>query len=599
MEDHMHKFLHTYFILTSIVILIAATSILSAQVTFTQSDATNQGITTTDGMQGFAWGDYDGDGDMDLFQSGVGNPSILYNNDVLGDSGKFVDVTAQGVLVDSTGGYAEGAIWLDYNNDGHLDLLSVDAGLKLYKNDGGGASFTDVSVETGLSDIDAGVQLWQITAADFEHDGDLDLAIAGGDQGAGSDALPTRLLIYDEGTYTDQADAIIGFELILESWNPMWVDVNNDGFLDLWLPTIRTTEECALLYNRSGVELEFLTTGETGIEAGSAIASSWADFDNDGDMDLFLTPYSGDADGVSKFFLNDNGTSFMDIAEDLGLNQEYAGSRGSAWGDFDNDGNIDLLVGDRTEAQHLFRNEGGTFVDVSEETGADTSGIDTRSVMFVDYDNDGFLDIYLASGPKCLYHNSGNDNHWIGFILQGNGTTNNAAAIGARVRVVTGDLKQIRDIQAGGPGGMANGNLRAHFGLGEATSVDSVIIRWPNGLISELTDLAIDQYHTLSETALGITHKPTVIPTKYALYQNYPNPFNPVTTISFAIPVRTHIRIDLVNTLGETVKRITNTSYAAGQHEVILDGSNLASGLYFYRLEAGSFVDVKKLVLLK
>ena len=108
--NNMHKFLHQNFFLASILTLLFASSILVAQITFTQPDETNLGITTDVGMQGFAWGDYDGDGDMDLFQSGLGDSSILYMNDVLGDSGKFINVSAQGVLVDSTGGYAEGAV---------------------------------------------------------------------------------------------------------------------------------------------------------------------------------------------------------------------------------------------------------------------------------------------------------------------------------------------------------------------------------------------------------------------------------------------------------------------------------------------------------
>jgi hypothetical protein len=593
----MHKFLRTYVFVTSILALIFATGILTAQVTYSQPDETNLGINQVVGMMGFAWGDYDGDGDLDLFQPGSGNPSILYMNDVLGDSGKFVDVSAQGVLVDEVGSYAQGAIWLDYDNDGNLDLLSVDGGLQLYKNDG--ATFTHVSVQTGLSAVDDAVQLWMVTAGDFDRDGDLDLALAGADQGAGGTALPTRLLKNDDGLFTDVADAIIGFELILESWNPTWVDVNNDGYLDLWMPTLRTAAEgCALLFNRNGTELEFMPQDVTALEAKSAIQSSWADYDNDGDMDLFLTPYSGDADGVSKFFLNNGGT-FVDIATDLALDQAWTDCRGTDWGDFDNDGDVDLLVGHNGELQQLFRNDGGSFVEVGADIGVD-SDVNFRSLMFLDYDNDGFLDIFFSSSDgKLLLHNGGNANHWIGIKPQGNGTTNNTAAIGARVRVVSGDLVQIRDIQAGSTGGMTNGNMWAHFGLGEATTVDSVIIRWPNGLVSEVTGLAVDQYHTLSQTALDLPDVQTAVARNFALHQNYPNPFNPVTTIAFTIPVRSDVRIELVNTLGETIKIIASGSYAAGVHAVNFDGSDLASGLYFYKLQAGSFVDVKKLVLLK
>ena len=220
-------------------------------------------------------------------------------------------------------------------------------------------------------------------------------------------------------------------------------------------------------------------------------------------------------------------------------------------------------------------------------------------------DNDGFLDLYLGNfnGSKTMLHNDGNDNHWI--VIKPQGVTNNTAGIGARIRVVAGDLSMIRDIQAGA-GAMTNGYIWGYFGLGNATkaatNVDSVIVTWPNGDVDVSTDVPADKYYTFVEgvgVITGVEDRRDNIPARYALGQNYPNPFNPTTTISFTLPERADVRLVLVNTLGQVVKEIAVGKYNAGTHEVGLDASDLASGIYFYRLEANEFNSVRKLVLLK
>jgi hypothetical protein len=222
-------------------------------------------------------------------------------------------------------------------------------------------------------------------------------------------------------------------------------------------------------------------------------------------------------------------------------------------------------------------------------------------MSFVDYDNDGWLDIFLkhngSPAPRLFHNEGGNSNHWIVFKAQD--TTSNTAGIGARFRIVTGSLSQIRDIKAGDAGG-GSGQIRAHFGLGSATTVDSVIVRWPNGITTVATNLAADKYYTATPTSIisGV-QKQSPVPTEYALSQNYPNPFNPTTTIEFFLPVRSDVRLVLVDLLGRVVKEMAVGNYTAGKHEVKLDASNLASGIYFYKLVASDFVNVKKLVLMK
>lgn len=464
-----------------------STVIVGSVFTPTQN---NLGITSPVGFAGFAWGDYDGDGDLDLFVPRGDQPSVLYRND---GGTQFVDVSATGVLADGTGNHANGAIWGDFDGDGDLDLVFADDGLKLYRNDG--SLFTDVSAESQLINIDPGQQLLQAAAGDYDKDGDMDVVSAG----ATGMALPMRILRNDNGKFTDVANAVVSPSVpSLESWNPTWVDIDNDGDLDLWMPTIRATSQgCKLLLNQGGTFV-VADSNITGIKARSAIASTWGDFDNDGDMDLFLIPYTGDNDGVAKFYKNNGNGTFTDIAHSLGLDVSFNDSRGVCWGDYDNDGDQDLLMGRMFNPQRLYRNDGGTFVEVGIETGAGIVGRSSRSVTFVDYDTDGSLDLFCAgsSQPNWLLHNGGNSNHWIG--IKPRGTTSNTAGIGARIRVVAGSLKQSRDVQAGA-GGITNGYLWPHFGLGSATRVDSVIVQWPNGAVTVAVNVQADRYLTFRE----------------------------------------------------------------------------------------------------
>lgn len=256
-----------------------------------------------------------------------------------------------------------------------------------------------------------------------------------------------------------------------------------------------------------------------------------------------------------------------------------------------------MLIGRNGSAQKLYRNDGDTFVEVGAQTGAGVTG-GYRCATFVDYDNDGFLDIYLNEKPKKLLHNDGNSNHWI--VIKLKGITNNTAGIGARIRVVTGSLSQIRYVQAGA-GGITNGFLWPHFGLGSATPIDSVIVQWPNGVVDVSTDVPADRYYTFEES-MGVTSvddRSKNIPMDYALRQNYPNPFNLSTTIEFSLPVRSEVRLVLVNMLGQVVKEIATGYFEPGNHQVSLNASDLATGVYFYKLKAGEFVKVKKLVLIK
>jgi enediyne biosynthesis protein E4 len=218
--------------------------------------------------------------------------------------------------------------------------------------------------------------------------------------------------------------------------------------------------------------------------------SPWADPDNDGDLDLLLVGYEGDQ---PIFMENGGGGIFtrQTVGMDWTSNNIQVRGWATAWGDLDNDGFLDLFI---TGPGHcrLFRNTtDGNLVEVM--VGSPVSDpSNAQSAAWADYDNDGDLDLFVAclSSRNYLYQNNGNANNWLKVRLKG--TASNSHGVGAKVfaRTTEGlDARQMRQITAGS----VSQELEAHFGLGDATKVDTLRIEWPSGIVQELTDVAVDQ----------------------------------------------------------------------------------------------------------
>jgi hypothetical protein len=593
----------TYLILA---LWLICTNTLFAQevpVSFSYPDSNNFGITTTVGLMGCAWGDYDGDGDLDVFVAGLGGPSEFFRNDiVVGDSGKFVAVFGEeGIFNDPTGS-TSGAVFADFDGDGDLDLAITNDDVAIYENDGEGVLIDITSSAVPANFIATGNVPWCITAADYDMDGYVDLIFNGGDIAM---ELPTRVLRNNgDMTFSDDTDFTIGLSLNLESWLLMFVDVDSDYDMDLFIGSIRnsTAEPNTVLINNGEGELGWTDdlSGELGL---STISGHWGDFDNDGDMDFYSIPFTGDADGNAKLWLNNGDLTFADVTSDFGLDSTFGDSRAVVWGDVNNDGWLDLIVGRMSGANNVFiSDEGSSFTDFGPASGLQVFGRETRTVSLIDYDNDGKLDAYLKGNGVMgwlLHNDTENGNNWI--VVRPEATNANTAAIGARIEVTAGGITQVRYVEAGASG-HANGNLWPHFGLGTATTIDTLKIFWPDGETVDIwagfTD--INQYLDLVQGSgpNSIVDRP-LNPNEYTLYQNFPNPFNPTTTIVFNLKKQDNVKIELMNTLGEVVKVIANGTYNAGLNLVPFNASVLASGVYFYKITTSEFTDVKKLTLLK
>ena len=335
-----------------------------------------------------AWGDYDNDGDLDLLfagASGTTRIARLYRN----DGGVFVDSgTADNALIGVGWGHVA---WGDYDNDGDLDILLTgwnNVGYaKIYRNDGG------VFVDSGTTD-DALIGVWYSSVAwgDYDNDGDLDILLTGGDA-----AGPvTKVYRNDNGSFEDSGtadDALTG----VSSSSVAWGDYDNDGDLDVLLTGVDASPSfVAKVYRNDNGSFEDSGTADDILTGVGMSSVAWGDYDNDGDLDILLTGVNDSSGELTQVYRNDNG-SFVDSGTTDDALTGVAWSS-VAWGDYDNDGDLDiLLTGDDNinSIAKVYRNDNGGFVDSGPIDDALT-GVSSSSVAWGDYDNDGDLDILLT-----------------------------------------------------------------------------------------------------------------------------------------------------------------------------------------------------------
>jgi len=442
--------------------------------------------------------------------------------------------------------------FVDYDQDGWDDISFRTN--DVYHNNGDG-TFTEVALP-GLSEV----SLYNVAWADFDNDGDLDAMTSVGGPGL---ARPFR---NDGGTFTEIHDMTSAVDPKDDMVCLGWGDFNADGLLDCYSTNLGNifdsggTGKPDRLWRNNGDDSFTNVTG-TAIPAynfaGRGVA--WADYDNDGDSDVYISDYW---QYPNCLFRNNGGESMSSVSWAMGVAGNHH-SAGSCWGDYDNDGDMDLVAPSIHGYPWLYRNDGDGFTEVSTAAGIHLYG-EWAAGHFVDLNNDGWLDLYahkwyqgqmarffLSNGPsypggpvtftdvtfdiggwridsgnaKCGswadYDNDGdldlltqwqpyadgnytrlmrnelnNGNHWLHVRLVG--TTTNATGIGARVSVTTGDLTQMRDISGQSETGVGHSH-RAHFGLGAATAVDTLAVRWPGGEETVLTGVAADQIITITE----------------------------------------------------------------------------------------------------
>ncbi len=498
----------------------------------------------------FAWGDYNSDSYQDLLVNGK---RLLRNNGPPGWN--FTDITTQANI--SYTGPINVGVWGDWDNDGYTDFYAAGGGWTtntpttydvLWRNTGPpNYTFEDYTalagnVRDGYPSVAAG---W----GDYDNDGYIDLYVANYENENYNGWPDTFWHNNGNGTFTDVTSSS-GINSIdsRPGRGVAWCDYNNDGWNDIYISNYRITANFLWENQRDGTfvnvapekdcqGLEHYYQGQ-GPYYGHTIGSSWADYDNDGIMDIMVAnlvhKYVGGGDirgyicddsnlyhgnGFPHFNFTDNRLTAGIPTKPIGGTGVYQGDElysGVTWGDYDNDGDLDFWVpqvyGQLNYAySYLYRNNNnGTFIDVAQNVGIRVWN--TYGSAWCDYNNDGFLD--LVAGGKSpfvsssggsyeihLFKNNGNSNKWLKVRLLGQ--ESNSAGIGARVLVTSGTLTQIRQVE-GGMGSHAQQNgLVLHFGFGSVITVDQLKVQWPNGNSQILKNIQTNQQINITEDSSG------------------------------------------------------------------------------------------------
>ena len=492
---------------------------------------------------GAAFFDYDADGDPDLyFVNGAPLPgyiaqdvptNCLYRNN--GD-GTFTDVTEKSGVGDT--GYGHGCAVGDYNNDGQLDLYVTNYGTnRLYRNNGDG-TFTDVAEVAGVTE-----PRWSSSCAfaDYDRDGNLDLYVVNyivfdidenpwcglKEKGIRAYCEPdnfpaqsdTLFRNNGDGTFTDVTKSAGIYNTTGKGLGVVWGDYNNDGVPDIYVAN-DSTENFFYHNNGDGTfeEVGFMI-GVALSEDGAAengMGTAFGDWNNDGWLDLTVTNY---AQQTNTLYHNDADGFFTDATattKTAQLTYPYLGWA-TAFIDYDNDGYQDLFVanghlhenlaelgqqGTYGQRNLLFRNNhNGTFTEVSEILGPGMKLEDvSRGATFADYDSDGDIDIVVTNSnttPRLLRNDGGNEKNYLQIrLIATQGTTD---AIGARVKITTGDLTQTREVRSG-DGYLSQRDLMLHFGVADYVQIDRVEIQWQSGTKQVIKFVPANQVLSLEES---------------------------------------------------------------------------------------------------
>ena len=552
---------------------------------------------------GTAWGDYDGDGDFDLFVSYDGTTSGQTSKLLRNTSGSFSDVTPSALQLQS----CTAAAWGDYDEDGDQDLaiLRNSGGARLFRN-GGGGSFTDVTP----TDLAAVISLSTVGWVDYDLDGDLDLSV-------GSELLRNN----GGSSFTKMTGLALSGLTSVQGM--AWTDYDRDGDSDVFFA--RYGANSLLVRNNGNGTFTDVTPSTLQIQCYSA---AWGDYDNDGDPDLVTSSIA--AGSSTRLFRYNSGTSFTEISD-----SDFTGRQGWSveWGDYDNDGKLDVFVaGAKTD--FLIHNDGSsTFSDRSARPVANNAF--GSSAGWADYDGDGDLDIYLAnypgidnawgtigptytitnlqdSGCRLFRNENATGNAWLHVDLCGAESNNDG--VGARIKLITNAGTFYR--QGDGGGGHATQNSRRiEFGLGSATSITSIKVTWPSGRQSTSTEIDLNSVFSICEPTedepepedgLRADLPPTEAGATFStvLLGGSPNPFHDETAIRFSLRSEASPSLDVFDLVGRRVRSAGLGTLPGGPHRWGWDGRDdqgqgVPSGIYYVRFRTPEYVKTTRILKLR
>ena len=461
---------------------------------------------------GVAAGDFDGDGWVDLYvvRIDVGDNVLLRNM----GNGTFTEVTGNGLNASS----GSGPTFADLDGDGRLDLVvgGIDGALtRIFRNLGGG-QFAEIpgGLSTNPPDV------YSTALGDYDRDGDLDLVTTHW----ASNPRPRLWRNNGSGSFAEVPAATAGFSpgpTQIYSFTPNFTDINNDGWPDLLLSADFGTSQ-VYINNRNG---SFTRTTDNGVITDeNGMGSAIGDYDHDGDLDWFVssifdssgTPAGNWGTSGNRLYRNRGDGTFEDVTSPAGVREGYWGW-GSSFSDFNNDGNLDIFhvngfpdspfVAD--PARMFVSNGNGTFTELAEQLGIADTG-EGRGIVVFDYDRDGDLDVFITNADQVtkLYRNDGgNASNWLDVRLRG--VAPNTQGIGSKIYVTANGYTQLYEIRAAS-NFVSQSPAEAHFGLANATAASEVRVVWPNGTTSVQTGVSANQVVGFDQAGGQITNVPTL-----------------------------------------------------------------------------------------
>lgn len=487
------------------------------------SDASNP-VTTYKSpgtYKGSAWVDINNDGNIDLFAM----PHFLFLNKGDGGFTKLTGLNINGIPGQEPGGCS----WADINNDGFIDFITAQNPTEIYLNNGDN---TFQNISDTIPEL-SGYASWGCALADINGDNKLDLfyAHARGFH-PGASQQPCKMFFQDADNF--------GFKLktgyyatdFLRPYTvPYFHDYDLDGDMDLFIASgpggsAGPDYSYRNMKKETGIDTLYAMTSEPWtVQNQDGQCYNFVDYDNDGDLDMFLTNYGGAAD---RFYKNEGNNTYTSLITPF---TNTTPNLANSWGDFDNDGDQDILIAsDVTSSKYCKNNGDGTFTQTNF-----ASPIGSNCVISCDYDNDGDLDVFIsgADAARALYKNDtvAGTRNWVNFNLKG--VVSNTSAIGAIIKikaVIKGQpVWQMRTVTAQNSFQGQN-DLRQHFGLNDAAIVDSLVILWPSGMREVYTNMAVNQFRTIIEgdgTNLALKESKDEM-----FFKVYPNPSTGSITIS-------------------------------------------------------------------
>lgn len=528
----------------------------------------------------------------------------------------FSDVTLKaGVISRVSGqpfsevGYKLGAAWGDYDNDGYPDIFLTNyGGNELYRNQGDG-TFVNVTASAGVggnaSHIHSSAVWW-----DYDLDGDLDLYVSAW---LGSNVMYEN---NGDGTFINVTQAS-GLASSRRTWTSMPIDGNNDGLPDLYV--VEDLRAPSKFFVNLGNKTFREAAQEFGLaNYGNGMGVAVGDYNNDGFFDIYVTNISGlelFANETNPLFTNTGKGVFVNKAVEMGVSIAGWGW-GTAFFDCDHDGDLDLYVvngfdfnGASNTPNIFFENmmDSGKlpFKNATAQSGAEGLA-DGLGLAVFDYDNDGDMDLLVSNSKEApyFYENHTPTQNWLKIQLEG--VESNRSAFGAIVKVTAAGKSYYR--QNDGVGFLCQNLQPLHFGIDKAQIAEKVVVRWPRGNEETIENVKVNQTIKIREGDGMVTgvksFRNSPAPENFQLLGNYPNPFNGGTAIKFHIPQPGEVTLIVTNVLGQPVRTIKQNYHDAGAKAIRWDGTDEAgapvgSGIYLYRIYLQNLVRVGKMICLK